>query len=279
MTEAKRRSRRFSIGRHKIVNGDALPVLRRMATDTVDVIVTSPPYNIGLQYGAYSDTRELEDYLSWMTMVCQQLKRVLRPNGSFFLNVSGTSRQPWLPFELAMRLKPLFALQNHILWVKSVAVGETTFGHFKPLNSSRFLNHNHEHIFHFSHHGNVEIDRIAIGVPYTVKSNISRRNHQVDCRCRGNTWYIPYETVRTKKQKFMHPGTFPVALPATCLALHGIKPETVVLDPFLGSGSTLIAAEDAGVVGVGIELDPAYAKTARDRLKQHLAAAQPPLSK
>lgn len=271
MKTPKRRARREKLGRHVLVNGDALTVLRRMKAASVDVIVTSPPYNIGLSYNSYKDSLEDADYLAWMTLICRQLKRVLRSDGSFFLNISGTSRQPWLPFELALKLQPFFSLQNHIIWVKSLAIGDVTHGHFKPLNSSRFLNHNHEHVFHFTHEGAVAIDRLAIGVPFKDKSNIARRNHARDCRCRGDTWYIPYETVRTKRQKFMHPGTFPVELPASCLALHGTDGNSVVLDPFLGSGSTLVAAQEAGAHGVGIELDPIYFRTARARLRALLS--------
>ncbi|UYH52131.1 site-specific DNA-methyltransferase [Candidatus Kirkpatrickella diaphorinae] len=272
MTAPKRRARREKLGRHVLINGDAMTVLRRMNAASIDVIVTSPPYNIGLPYNSYKDAMADADYLDWMIRICQQLKRVLRPEGSFFLNISGTSRRPWLPFELAMRLQPLFSLQNHIIWVKSLAIGDVTHGHFKPLNSTRFLNHNHEHVFHFTHEGAVVIDRLAIGVPFKDKSNIARRNHARDCRCRGNTWYIPYETVRTKQQKFMHPGTFPVGLPGACLALHGVDENSIVLDPFLGSGSTLVAAEGAGANGIGIELDPTYYRTARARLRALMPA-------
>jgi site-specific DNA-methyltransferase (adenine-specific) len=118
----------------------------------------------------------------------------------------------------------------------------------------------------------VVLDRLAIGVPYKDKSNIARRGHPRDLRCRGNTWFIPYETVQSKEEKFHHPGTFPVDLPRWCIRLHGRRP-AVVLDPFMGTGTTLVAADREGVRGIGIEIDPAYVAIARERLE----AETPPL--
>ncbi len=247
-------------------------VLRRMPAASVDVAVTSPPYNIGLAYRSYRDRRTENDYLDWMADICAQVGRVLKPGGSFFLNIAGSSSQPWLPFELMVRLRDIFVLQNHITWIKSVAIDDITHGHFKPVNSPRYVNRNHEHVFHLTHHGDVPVQRLAAGVPFTDKSNIARRNHAVDRRCRGDTWFIPYETVQTRKQKFLHPGTFPVALPTACLTLHGIDAQSVLLDPFMGTGTSLLAAEGMGIRGIGIEIDTRYVAVARERLREKISA-------
>lgn len=263
------RAKRYKVGRQDIVLGDCLRALRRMQAETVDVIVTSPPYNIGLSYRSYPDRREENDYLDWMVEVATQLQRVLKPDGSFFLNISGSSAQPWLPFELAVRLRDLFVLQNHISWVKSISVGEDSFGHFKPMNSQRYLHRGHEHLFHFTLEGDVPLDRLSAGVPYKDKTNIARRGHQQDRRCRGDAWFIPYETVRGRAEKFDHPGTFPIALPEQCILLHG-KSKSRVLDPFMGTGTTLLAAQRLGCSGVGMEIDAEYVAIARARLMHDL---------
>jgi site-specific DNA-methyltransferase (adenine-specific) len=72
--------------------------------------------------------------------------------------------------------------------------------------------------------------------------------------------------VQSKAQKFYHPGTFPVDLPRWCIRLHG-RENAVVLDPFMGSGTTLVAAMLEGVSGIGIELDPTYVAVAKERLE------------
>jgi len=253
------------IGPHRLITGDCLEALSAMAADSVDVAVTSPPYNIDLRYRAYRDRREEADYLDWMVAVCAEVRRVMKPHGSFFLNISGSSSRPWLPFELIVRLRALFELQNHITWVKSIAIGADSSGHYKPVGGARFLNHAHEHVFHLTRSGRVPLDRLAIGVPFKDKSNIARRGHAQDLHCRGNTWFIPYRTVNSRAQKFHHPGTFPVELPQWCIRLHG-APAPVVLDPFMGTGTTLVAAHREGGHGIGIDIDPDYVAIAQARL-------------
>ncbi len=265
--------RRNAIGRHLLYRGDCLVVMDRLAAESVDVVVTSPPYNIGLSYRSYADRRAEEDYLDWMTSIATGIRRVMRPDASFFLNITGSAAMPWLPFELIVRLRSLFRLQNHITWVKSISIGNDSVGHFKPINSDRFLHRNHEHIFHLTLNGSVPLKRLAIGVPFKDKSNITRRRHAQDLRCRGDSWFIPYDTVRTKAQKFDHPGTFPVMLPRMCMRLHG-KPAPVVLDPFMGSGTTLLAAEEEGGRGIGIDLDATYVAIARTRLLASIKASR-----
>ncbi len=253
------------MGAARVIAGDCLEVLEGLEAGSIDVVVTSPPYNLGIAYSAYGDRRAEAEYLDWMVRVSAALQRVLRPDGSFFLNIAGSSTQPWLPFELIVRLRPLFALQNHIAWVKSIALPDDSVGHFKPVPGERFLHRNHEHVFHLTQHGDVRLDRLAVGVPFKDKSNIARRGHAQDLRCRGDTWFVPYETVQRKAQKFSHPGTFPLDLPRWCIRLHG-KAGAVVLDPFCGAGTTLVAAREEGCTGIGIEIDPAYVATAKGRL-------------
>ena len=249
----------------RLLTGDCLEVLPTLDEGSVDVVVTSPPYNLDLRYRAYRDSRGEAEYLDWMVAVATALRRVMKPDASFFLNISGSSSRPWLPFELIVRLRALFELQNHITWIKSIAIGADSVGHYKPVGGKRFLNHAHEHIFHLTLDGNVQLDRLAVGVPYKDKSNIARRGHAQDLHCRGNTWFIPYGTVQSRAEKFHHPGTFPVDLPRWCIRLHG-RPEAVVLDPFMGTGTTLVAAALEGARGIGIELDPDYIAIARGRL-------------
>ena len=249
----------------RLIEGDCLSILPGLAAESVDVVVTSPPYNLGLGYSTYHDRRGEAEYLDWMVRVAEEIRRVMRPDASFFLNISGSPNQPWLPFELIVRLRSIFVLQNHITWVKSITTGDNSVGHFKPVVGARFLHQAHEHIFHLTLDGQVKLSRLSVGVPYKDKSNIARRGHAQDLRCRGNTWFIPYDTVRRKAQKFHHPGTFPVELPRWCIKLHG-KPGAVVLDPFMGTGTTLVAAGMEGCEGIGIELDAAYVATAKERL-------------
>jgi len=250
---------------HRLICGDCLTVLPALEAGTVDVVVTSPPYNLGLSYRRYDDSRAEKEYLDWLINVGREVRRVMKDDASFFLNISGSSSAPWLPFELIVRLRSLFVLQNHITWIKSIATKRDSVGHFKPVGGQRFLHHNHEHIFHLTLSGDVKLDRLAIGVPFKDKSNIARRGHAKDLRCRGNTWFIPYDTVQSKAAKFHHPSTFPLALPRWCIRLHG-RAAPLVLDPFMGTGTTMVAAQLEGARGIGIDLDQSYVAIAQARL-------------
>jgi site-specific DNA-methyltransferase (adenine-specific) len=261
---------------HRLICEDCLTALPGLPAGTVDVVVTSPPYNLGISYRRYDDRRAEDEYLDWLLRVATEVRRVMRDDASFFLNISGSSSAPWLPFELIVRMRPLFVLQNHITWIKSIAISRDSVGHFKPVGGQRFLHHNHEHIFHLTLSGDVKLDRLAVGVPFKDKSNIARRGHAGDLRCRGNTWFIPYDTVQSKAEKFHHPSTFPVALPRWCIRLHGRR-KAVVLDPFMGTGTTMVAAQLEGARGIGIEIDASYVAVARQRLAE-TGRVQLPLS-
>jgi site-specific DNA-methyltransferase (adenine-specific) len=272
-TRSQRRDeklRRWQIGNQTIIEGDCLAELGRLDSGSIDVIVTSPPYNIGIAYKSYNDRRPRHAYLDWLAQIGLQLGRILKDDGSFFLNVGSTNTDPWVSSDVAAAFRSPFVLQNTIVWAKSLSIGDDTVGHFKPITSQRFLNHNHESIFHFTKTGTVRIDRLAVGVPFKDKSNIARWGHKADRRCAGNVWFLPYETVKSRAQKFDHPAGFPVGLPERCIRLHG-KAAALVLDPFLGAGTTLVAAERLGCHGIGIEIDGHYAKTAIERLRHEIA--------
>lgn len=250
-----------------IILGDCLDVLGEMEAGSVDAVVTSPPYNIGVAYSTYNDRRPREEYLRWMGDVAAQIVRILADDGALFLNL-GAGPDPWIAMDVANEFRRHLTLQNRIAWIKSIAIGDKTTGHFKPVNSPRYLNRTHEEICHFSKNGDVGIDRLAIGVPYQDKSNIDRWRHaQSDRRCAGNSWFIPYETVRNRAGKHHHPAGFPVELPMRCLRMHG-KSSGVVLDPFVGSGSTLVAAQRLEWRGIGVEIDETYASVALARLAE-----------
>jgi site-specific DNA-methyltransferase (adenine-specific) len=245
---------------------------------SVDVVVTSPPYNIGVRYGSYIDSMPRAKYLEWIERVGIAAKRALADDGSFFLNVGNKPKDQWIAWDVAAVLRKHFVLQNVMHWVKSIAInksdvgnypnisGDIAVGHFKPIVSNRFLNDCHEYIFHFTKTGDVRLDKLAIGIPYQDKTNIGRWKSAVaDLRDRGNTWFIPYETIKSKSDR-PHPATFPEKLPEMCIKLHGGA--KLVMDPFAGIGSTAAAAINLGSSFVGFEIDKDYLETAISRLQR-----------
>ena len=162
--------REWTVGLQRVVLADCLAGMASLPPDSIDVCVTSPPYNIGVAYRTYRDRMPRAAYLDWLGEVGRAIHRVLRPAGSFFLNVGSTGSDPWIATDAGRAMGDAFVLQNHIAWVKSLSIGEDSVGHFKPITSPRFLNQNHEAIFHFTKTGTVAIDRLAVGVPFKDKS-------------------------------------------------------------------------------------------------------------
>ena len=249
---------------------DCVKGMSRLPDRNIDLVVTSPPYNLGIRYRRYSDRQDRQSYLNWCAIWAAQVRRVLKPRGSFFLNIGSAPSNPMLPHEIVFQLRDLFVLQNTIHWIKSIAIDNRTFGHFKPISSKRFLNDCHEYIFHFTIDGQIDIDRLALGVPYQDKSNIARWSHTSgrDTRCRGNTWFIPYQTIQSRDKERPHPATFPVALAQNCIKLHGVSRVRTMLDPFLGIGNSAMAAKKCGVRRfIGFEIDKGYLAESRRRLE------------
>jgi site-specific DNA-methyltransferase (adenine-specific) len=264
----------FAFFAHDLRLGDCVAGMAQLPESCVDITVTSPPYNLGIKYRKYSDKESRGSYLQWCREWAAEIRRVLKAQGSLFLNIGSAPSSPMLPHELVMQLRDVFVLQNVIHWVKSITIedreGEVrSYGHFKPISSKRFLHDCHEYIFHFSKTGRVELDRLAIGVPYQDKSNIARWSHTrgSDLRCRGNTWFIPYETIQSRAKERPHPATFPIQLAEWCIKLHGVSRIKTMLDPFLGIGNSAVAAQRCGVKKfIGFEIDEAYLAEAKRRL-------------
>ena len=268
---------------------DCLDVFENLEPHSVDVIVTSPPYNLGIQYSRYQDTLSAPDYLAWTEAWVAAAARVLRPDGSLFLNVGAKPSDPWTALDVAQAARSHLRLQNIIHWIKSIAIDrgsagaaagltrDLAIGHYKPINSERFLNDCHEFIFHLTPQGSTGLDRLALGVPYQDQSNIARWQSAADgVRCRGNTWFIPYETIQRRDRDRPHPATFPSRLPEQCLRLHGLNRIQVAMDPFTGLGSTAVACTRLGVNFIGAEIDGAYLDEAVARTRD---ASRKPMAK
>ncbi len=253
--------------------GDCVERMKTLADGSVDLVVTSPPYNLGIKYRKYEDKKSREDYLKWSCEWATQVNRVLTERGSFFLNLGASPSNPLLPHELVVALKSEvgLVLQNTFHWIKSITVEtkdgqQISSGHFKPLHSQRYVNDCHEYIFHLTRNGDTPMERLNLGVPYNDKSNIKRWAHTGgrDVRCRGNNWFIPYKTIVNRSKERPHPATFPVALAVNCIKIHGIKPGMVMLDPFVGIGHSAVAAQQCGVpTFIGYDIDAEYMEVAR----------------
>lgn len=254
---------------------------------SAQAIVTSPPYNLGIRYRSYEDALPRERYLAWTGAWVEAAAALLAPEGSLFLNVGAKPTDPWTAIDIAQAARPHLTLQNTLHWIKSIAIErdaagaragmarDLAVGHYKPINSPRFVNDCHEFIFHFTPEGRTPLDRLALGVTYQDQSNVARwQAASGGRRCRGNTWFMPYDTIQNRDQDRPHPATFPPRLPEYCLKLHGLSRIGLVADPFLGLGSTAVACAVLGLNFVGIELDEDYLREAIERTREALSNAE-----
>ncbi len=193
---------------------DCITGLKENVKDkSADVVVTSPPYNIGIGYSSYKDELPREKYLTWMEEVGIAVKQALTDDGSFFLNIGNKPKDPWIAWDVAYVLRKYFILQNVIHWVKSIAIskaevgnypniaGDIAVGHFKPIVSDRFLNDCHEYIFHFTKYGDVHLDKLAVGVSYQDKTNIERWKASQQGRQTGQRQHLVHTLSNDTKQK------------------------------------------------------------------------------
>ena len=286
---------------------DCLEGMKAMSAESVDICITSPPYNLNIKYGTYEDCLPREAYLKWLNEIFEQVGRVLKPDGHFFLNMGYSNIDPWVGMDVANEARKHFVLQNNFTWVKSIAIDDAQLGHYKPINSQRFANPTWEHLFHFTKTGNVSCDKNAVGVPYADKGNLNKEGrwrgriikkmgfenkkafdeaatvterkeledalaHKLstakpveDLHCPGNVWFVPYDTIVDRAaNRGSHPATFPVELARRCIRFSGAK--GVLLDPFMGTGTSAVAAKEEGLDWIGFDIDSDYVYYATKRV-------------
>lgn len=287
---------------------DCIEGMLALPEKSVDIVTTSPPYNLGIAYGTYKDNKPRQEYLEWLDKVFKAVKHCLKDDGHFWLNMGYSNVDPWVGMDVGNVARDNFVLQNNFIWVKSIAIGDVTSGHFKPINSNRFSNPTWEHLFHFTKAGNVECDKLGVGVPYMWDCNVdnsgrvkgrlakkfgfknikefnktasdkvkadfeqqlsvklANQKPKAETRCKGNSWFIPYDTIANReKHRGSHPATYPVALIEQCIKFSGLE-SGVLVDPFMGSGTSAVAAVKCGLDYIGFDIDKDYKQFAEDRI-------------
>jgi DNA modification methylase len=218
----------------------------------IHLVVTSPPYNVGKEYDR---DLSLEDYLAFLKRVWQETRRVLVPGGRLCINIANLGRKPYLPMHAFITSQVLelgFLMRGEIIWNKAASASPSTaWGSWKSAGNPT-LRDVHEYVLVFCK------ESFKRQNPGKRPSTISRDEF---LEYNKSVWTFPAESAR----KVGHPAPFPVELPRRLIQLYTFEQE-VVLDPFMGSGQTAIAALKSNRHFVGYETDGKYIELAKHRV-------------
>jgi DNA modification methylase len=219
---------------------------------SVHLMVTSPPYNVGKEY---DEDLSLQEYLAFLQRVWTETKRVLVPGGRMCINIANLGRKPYIPLHafIAQQAVALgFLMRGEIIWDKAASASASTAWGSWQSASNPTLRDVHEYILVFSK-GSYHRDR-----PGDRKDTITKDEFLEFTK---SVWTFAAESAK----KIGHPAPFPVELPYRLIQLYTFEGE-VVLDPFMGSGQTALAALKAGRHFVGYELNLEYQSLAAKRI-------------
>ncbi len=244
---------------NKIYNADCLTIMNKIEDASIDCIITSPPYWKGFEYEAYFNS--YKQYLDWCKKWLLECKRILKPNGTFWLNVMNDSEITIRAFEILniATEEIMFKLHDTVIWYRY---------NQQPANTNRQLTNQCEYIFMLRHTSSgIELNK---NLAYEKNPSLFKTKNV------GNVWELPFNRGKHKsakyfgrketKSKWGHSG-FPVQLPETCILLS-TKENDVVLDQFMGSGTTAIACKNTNRKFIGIEINNDYYKIAQKRIME-----------
>jgi DNA modification methylase len=221
---------------------------------SVHLIVTSPPYNVGKEY---DEDLSLEDYLAFLQRVWKETERVLVPGGRMCINVANLGRKPYIPlhaFIAEQAIKLGFLMRGEIIWNKAASASPSTaWGSWKSAGNPT-LRDVHEYILVFCK-GSFKRQNP------TKRENTIGRDEFLEYN--KSVWNFAAESAR----KIGHPAPFPVELPRRLIQMYSFKDE-IVLDPFMGSGQTAIAAIKCNRHYIGYETEEKYIALANQRIQK-----------
>lgn len=226
--------------------------------NAVHLMITSPPYNARKDY---DEDLTLQEYLELLKKVFAETYRVLVPGGRACINVANLGRKPYLPltaFVTQLMLDIGFLMRGEIIWDKAASASPSTAWGSWQSASNPTLRDVHEYILIFS---KMDYKRSLKKEEKEVKMNSIGRDDFLEWT--KTIWKMKAASAR----RIGHPAPFPVELPARLIELYSFETD-VVLDPFMGSGTTAIAALQHQRKYIGFEVSEEYVALANERIKK-----------
>ena len=240
------------IGELDVIYQSSCEEMNELPDCSVHLMVTSPPYNVGKEY---DNNLTLEEYLAFLMKVWKETYRVLVPGGRACINIANVGRKPYIPLAASITQNMIdlgFLMRGEIIWDKAASASTSTAWGSWQSATNPTLRDTHEYILVFSK-GSYRRQKMD-----ERKSTISKEEFLEFTK---SVWGFPSESAK----KVGHPAPFPVELPYRLMQLYTFSNE-VVLDPFIGSGQTAIAARKAGRHFLGYEISEDYIKLAQKRI-------------
>ncbi len=230
--------------------------MAELPDNSVHLMVTSPPYNVGKDY---DNDLSLDEYRSLLKRIFKETHRVLVPGGRACINIANLGRKPYIPLH-SFIIEDMhdigYLMRGEILWDKGNSASPSTAWGTWLMANNPVLRDVHEYILVFCK------DTFTRRNPNRRKSTISKDEFLEFTK---SMWNFSAERAR----KVGHPAPFPVELPYRLIQLYTFEND-VVLDPFLGAGTTCIAALKTKRNYVGYDIDKKYCDLAEQRIKQFL---------
>ena len=238
--------------------------MKELPDDSVHLMVTSPPYNVGKDY---DEDLTLEEYLEFLKRVWAETYRVLVPGGRACINVANLGRKPYIPLHVFIvrdMLQLRFLMRGEIIWDKGAsASASTAWGSWQSATNPT-LRDIHEYILVFSK-GSFQRGRSPDGAESDEEARRDTISKEQFLEYTKSVWDFSAESAR----KIGHPAPFPLELPYRLIQLYTFAGE-VVLDPFMGSGQTALAALKSGRHFVGYEVSAEYHQLAQKRIAERV---------
>jgi DNA modification methylase len=267
----------------RVICGDCLAVMRAMPEASVHLAITSPPYNVGLEYDGHDDRKSYEEYLAWLRPIWQELLRVLAPGGRFALNIAPTSIKDFRPihYDLAAQLRGLgFLMRTEILWYKQTMRRRTAWGSFRSPSNPHIIP-SWEYVLVFSKGSwYLEGDKAKSDITSEEFIQFSDGFWEIHPETAGRqpflkSLYAPrrggrdrhdVEERQQQEKKEAHPAPFPEKLIYRLIKFYSYR-GNVVLDPFGGTGTVAVVARQTGRHFVHIDLSERYCGITAERLR------------
>jgi modification methylase len=228
--------------------------MKELPDNSIHLMVTSPPYNVGKEY---DQDLSLEEYNDLLRRVMKETYRVLVPGGRACINIANVGRRPYIPLHagiIRIMAELGFLMRGEVVWEKGSSAGTSTaWGSWKSAKNP-ILRDTHEYILIFS---KASFSRQRKGKDTITKEEFLEYTKSV--------WRFPAASAK----KLGHAAPFPEELPARCLKLYTFEGD-VVLDPFMGSGQSALAAIRNGRKFVGYDIDKRYCQLAQERMNELL---------